>query len=197
MGQNCNDNFGCTREYELQGISKFIAYYSEVGIGSSSGDSACETDWMDISFMDEVYTFSWSSDQVDESESTRLLRFRLMLGENVRSLRSKSEMGKSSEISTVRFIQRIIWSWWKADWVRVAYFPMTYVIGNPPKNPERSASSKHWVWEIWRSSHLHVDVQWHWMDKERQFRTVYYKFRTRQELREEILARAVDIPWNW
>ena len=39
-------------------------------------------------------TFSWSSDEVDESESTRKLRFRLMLGESVRSFRSKFKMGK-------------------------------------------------------------------------------------------------------
>ena len=97
---------------------------------------------MDITFMDEVYTFSWSSDQVDESESTRILRFRLMPGENVRSFRSKSKMGKSNEISTVRFLQRLIWSWWKADCVRVEYFPTTYVIGNPPKESRKICKFK-------------------------------------------------------
>ena len=29
---------------------------------------------------DQIYTFSWSSDQMDESKSTRIFRFRLMIG---------------------------------------------------------------------------------------------------------------------
>ena len=54
--------------------------------------------------MDEIYNFSRSSDHVDESKSTRLLRFRVKLGENVRSFRGESKMGKSSNIiSTVQF----------------------------------------------------------------------------------------------
>ena len=56
--------------------------------------------------MDEIYTFSRSSDHVDEWKSTFLLRFRLMLGEDVRAFRSKSKMEKSSKrISTVQFLQ--------------------------------------------------------------------------------------------
>ena len=46
--------------------------------------------------MDEIFTFSRSGDYVDESKSTCLLRFRLMLKENVRSFRSESKMEKSS-----------------------------------------------------------------------------------------------------
>ena len=58
--------------------------------------------------MDEIYTFSRSSDHVDESKSTRLLRFCLTFGEDVRSFRSESKMGKSNKrISTVQFLQRI------------------------------------------------------------------------------------------
>ena len=34
-------------------------------------------------------------------------------------------------------------------------------------------------------------------DKERKFRTMHLKFRTSQELHEEILARTLDIPWVW
>ena len=41
--------------------------------------------------MDEIYTFSRSSDHVEESKNTRLLRFRFMLGENVTSFRSESK----------------------------------------------------------------------------------------------------------
>ena len=59
-------------------------------------------------------TNSQSGDQVGESKSTCLLRFRLMLGENVRSFRSDKKMGKSSKrIATIQFLQRITWNWWE------------------------------------------------------------------------------------
>ena len=73
--------------------------------------------------------------------------------------------GQEERISTVRLLQRInIRSRWRTDWVRVEYFPRTCVIEKPPENPERSARSKHWTWEIWRSNHLQVKVQWHRLD---------------------------------
>ena len=77
-------------------------------------------------------------------ESTRMLRFRLMLGANFRSVRSKSKMGGSSKrISTVRFLQRINnLELMENRLSSSGIFPSTYVIGNPPENPERSARSK-------------------------------------------------------
>ena len=77
----------------------------------SSRNSECDTSRLDSSFMDEIYTFSRSGKNVDESKSTCLLRLRLTLEENLRSFRIKSKMGKSSlKISTVQFLQRITWN---------------------------------------------------------------------------------------
>ena len=169
--------------------STFFPQYSEVAIASSSGDSECENDWMDSSFMCEIYTFSCSSDQVDESKSTCLLKFRLMLGE-CQIIQKRIEGAK---IKLKNFDSPILTDQSSSSGI----FPRPYVIGDPPEDPERLARSKHWTWEIWRSNHLHVNVQWHRMDKERKFRTMYFKFRTRQELREEILARTLDILSTW
>ena len=79
-----------------------------------------------------------------------------------------------------------------------AIFPRTYVVGDPPDNPERFARSKHWTWRFWRSTYLHVDVQWHWMDEERKFWIMCFKCGTIQEVRENILARTLNIlrPWR-
>ena len=43
--------------------------------------------------------------------------------------------------STSMRMQRIIWNWWRTDWVRVEDFPRPYVLGNPPKNPKIESSS--------------------------------------------------------
>ena len=81
------------QDHELRGTSEFIRYHSEVDIEPSRRDSECDNDCLDSSFIDEIYTSSRSGDYVDE-------RFRLMIGENVRSFRSESK-------TTVEFFQRI------------------------------------------------------------------------------------------
>ena len=47
--------------------------------------------------------------------------------------------------------------------------------------------------KIHRPDHLHVNVQRHRLDKEGQFRNVYFEFRKSQGLREEILAKTLEV----
>ena len=55
------------------------------------------------------------------------------------SCRCKSKMVRTNgTISTNWFLQRNIWNWWRTDWVRVECVAGTYVLGNPPKHPERT-----------------------------------------------------------
>ena len=140
--------------------------------------------------MDEIYAVARSSNQVDESKSTRLLRFRLMLGEDARAFRSKTKDGQinSEEFQRSNSYRELFGIDGEPSWVRVEYVPGTYLIGDPPKDPKRPARSKLWTWTFWRTDHLHVNVQWHRLDEERKFRQVYFEFRTSQELREEILC---------
>ena len=41
--------------------------------------------WLESFLVDEIYAYACSSNQLDESKSTRLLRFRVMLGEDARA----------------------------------------------------------------------------------------------------------------
>ena len=68
-------NFRTIQKHRLRTTSEFIRHHSEVDIGPSSKDSKFDKNCWDISFVDEIYTFSRSSDHVDESKSTRPLRF--------------------------------------------------------------------------------------------------------------------------
>ena len=52
--------------------------------------------------LDEIFTVARSSDQVDESKSTRLHRFRVMSGEGAGPFRSKQKMDRS--VSILSFI---------------------------------------------------------------------------------------------
>ena len=65
--------------------------------------------------------------------------------EDAGAFRSKSKMEESTwRISTVRFLQRIIWNRWRTEWVRVDDFPRTYFTGDPLEDPKRPVRSKHW-----------------------------------------------------
>ena len=138
---------GTQTSRELQNLFDIT---QKIGIGPSMWDSECDNDWLDRSFMGEIYTFSRSGDYVNESKSTRLLRFRLlMLGENVRSFRSESKMRKSSwRVSTVQFLAENYLELMENRLSSSGIFPWTCVIGDPPEDPERRlARSKQWTWK--------------------------------------------------
>ena len=185
-------HFCSIHEHELRGTPEFVRYHSEVDVESSSRDSECDNDWLDIAFMDEIYTFSRSSDHVDESSvrvcSDSALSLVKMSDHSEAHRRWEYQVKKS----TVQLLQRIMWNWWRTDRVRVEYFPGTYVIGDLQKTQE-GLQDRNIEPEVWRLNHLHVNVQWHRMDKERKFRNMCVEFRTSQELREEVLARTLDI----
>ena len=97
----------------------------------------------------------------------------LRLGKIVRSFGSKSKMGRSSErILTFHFSQEYL-EILRNDWVRVEYISLDWRHWKFSKNPERSAISKYRTWEIWRSNCLHVDVQRHRMDEEKNQKGVF------------------------
>ena len=101
------------------------------------------------------------------------------------------------EILNVKTIERTSLSWTRSALSHMEYFPRTCVIGNPPENPWRPARSKHWTWEIRRTNHLHVDVQWCLMDKERKLSTTYFKFRTcRKNTGHSWTWRWKEMVWN-
>ena len=84
-------NFGSVQEHKLRWAQAFGRYHAKIDIGTWSRDSECIYDWLESFLMDEIYADARSSNQVDESKSTRLHRFRQMLGEAARSFRSKPE----------------------------------------------------------------------------------------------------------
>ena len=109
------------RQYAGTRTSRNFKIYSillRVGTAPPSEDSECEDDWMDSSLMDEIHTYARPCDHVDESESTRRLRFRLMLGEMSDHSKANRRWERQGRLS-----RRIICSWWRTDWVRVKNFP--------------------------------------------------------------------------
>ena len=78
-------------------------------------------------------------------------------------------------------------------------FPRTCFIGDRPKDPKRSAISKHWTWRIWRSNSLHVYVQWHpnGQRKEHEGNCISNSEKVKMYAKRLVLARTLEIPWLW
>ena len=97
---------GGLQEHELRRNSELILDHTEIDIRAFWRNSECGRDWKCISFMDEISIFSGSSDPVDKSKSTCLLRFRTMSGEDEWQQRCNYKMERSSGR-----IQKIEFEW--------------------------------------------------------------------------------------
>ena len=142
----------------------------------------------------EICTHARSSNHVDESTSAPLLRLPLMLGEDTRAFRSERKMETSSwRISTVQFLQRIIWNWWRTDLVWVEYFPghtSLEILQKIPKDlkDQNIEPEKFEDWIIFMSMFNNIA----WTKRGNLERCVSNS--ENQELRGEILATKQDIP---
>ena len=146
-----------------------------------------------ISLMEEISIVSWSSDSMDKCRSTCPLRLRTVPGKDERKQRCNYKMGRSSGR-----IQNVpLENCWRSSWIRVEYFPRIYVIADSSEDPGWLARTEHRAWNIHRSDHLHVNVQRHRLEKERKWWNLYFEFRKSQGVREEILARTLDISGSW
>ena len=86
---------------------------------------------------------------------------------------------------------------WRSSWIRVEYFPRIYVIADSSEDPGWLARQNIERGKIHRSDHLHVNVQRHRLEKERKWWNLYFEFRKSQGVREEMLARTLDISGSW
>ena len=90
-GQNYNDNFDVHMYTNFEGSQNLLHITQKLVLHHQVVILNVKTiEWTSLSWTRSTL----SHDQVTKwkSESTRILRFRLMLGENVRSFRSKSKM---------------------------------------------------------------------------------------------------------
>ena len=129
------------------------------------------------------FTIRWFSGQ-----SKSLLRFRSMPGEAVNGSEGAIERceGQVEEFNMSPSYQELL----GIDGEAIE-FPRIFDIPDTSENPVWFASKKHWTWKIHRSDHLHV-IQRHRLDKERKWWNLF-EFTESQGLREEILARTLDV----
>ena len=79
----------------------------------------------------------------------------------------------------------------RSDWIRVEKIPRIFVIVYSWRDPERRREKEHPARGVQGPDHPHVNVQWHWVENE--WWELHFECRESQELRDEILARTLDV----
>ena len=184
---------GGLQEHELRGDWEFIQYHSETDIGTFLRNSECETASEFIS--------AWTRSVKSNDQAIKcLLRFSSVCGTDEWKQRSNNKMEKSSgRIQDVSSLQRIIRTRWRSSWIRVEYFPRIFVIAGFSRDPTGFEKKEHRTWRVHGPDHLHVNVQRHRLVKKKREMMifVFLKCRKSQGLRDEILARTLDVSGSW
>ena len=167
-------NLELHRNTNFEELQNFFDITQRLILDHQAEISECDTDWLDSSLMDEIYTYSRPGDHVDGSLSTRLLGFRLMLGWKCQSMqkRIKDEKKQGEEFRQPQFLQRTcLGNWWRNRLSSSGiFFPGLALLEILQKKPQRPCKIENTEpGEVWRSNH-HVNVQWHRVDKERKVR---------------------------
>ena len=107
----------------------------------------------------------WRSHQSLACKGLRILRFCVMSWKGESEPNIKYCLG-----ATVGMVQRFITiqnfghNRRRTDWIRVEYFPRIHCIGACPWSPKVHEQNGR-TWTIPRTNYLHVDVQWHHVEK--------------------------------
>ena len=137
-----------------------------------------------ITIMDEINFGRWSSGQVGEGRSMCLRWFCSL--SRTRNRYSSSNRRKMKTLEPRRGGTRR-----RPDWIRVDNFPRILVIVSSSRDPERLGDKEHQARRLQGPDHLHVNVQWHCVEKE--WWELYFEYRRSQELRRAVLTTTLDV----
>ena len=137
-----------------------------------------------ITIMDEINFGRWSSGQVGEGRSMCLRWFCSL--SRTRNRYSSSNRRKMKTLEPRRGGTRR-----RPDWIRVDNFPRILVIVSSSRDPERLGDKEHQARRLQGLDHLHVNVQWHCVEKE--WWELYFEYRRSQELRRAVLTTTLDV----
>ena len=142
--------------------------------------------------MDEIYTYSRPSDHADESKSTRLLRFLFMLGEDAGAVRSESIDGK---IKLKKFNSPILTESVENRLSSSGMFSQDSFHWRFSRRSENTCKIETLNLKILMIGSSACQCSMTSIGQREAFQKDVLQFRTCQELRGEIPAGTLDIPW--
>ena len=183
--------FGNLQEHELRGISEFVPCHTEIHIGAFWRNSECAYDSQLFSILDEISIGSWASDPVDKSKSTGFLRFRTLSGEGW--LTAKMQLRR---IQNVSFLHRIAGNPGRSNWIRVEYFPGFSSL-QILQEIQHDLKEEHWIRKGSQTESSSCQCSTTSIGQERKWWNLYFEFGKGQGIREEILARTLNVSGSW
>ena len=84
-----------------------------------------------------------------------------------------------------------------ADGVRVENIPRNHNVGPPREDSKSNERITVWTWALQWRSHLHVNVQWHCMARERKQSKMWIQVTDSCELRSQIPSRSLVFLAAW
>ena len=93
--------------------------------------------------------------------------------------------------------QRIGSNWRRTDGIRVEKFPRIHYSGNYHWDSKDDGRIKVWTWAVSRKDHLHVKVQWHFLEKTGKSWKLYGEFHEWCSMCQEVPARMLVISGTW
>ena len=165
--------FGNLQENEIRGDWKFVQHYSKIGNRAFWRDSDCEMAGIFITFLREIDNSQWSSDQMGKGKSMCLCCFRSMCWTGEELSRSDRKVERSSGRTQVVFVSPrcsgVDGEAFEFEW---KFFHRIFIIVYSSRNPARLGEKEHAARGVEGPDHLHINVQWHWVEK-RMMRIVF------------------------
>ena len=185
--------FGTLQGHEIRGYWECLEHYSKVGNGTFWRNSECETSGVFITFLGEIGISQWSSYQMDEGKSMCLCWFRSMCWTDERHSRSNRKMERSNGRTQVVIVLPGCSGYRRrSNWIRVEKFPRIFIIVYSSRNPARLGEKGNPARGVQGHGTIFMsmfnDIEWKTKDE-----NCISNGEESQELRNEILARSLDI----
>ena len=117
-------NFDRMPEHELRRDQNVVWYLFEADCGEFIWNSGFIYYDVWLLAVDDNDFAPWSSDQMGQSKGTCPFWSSIVFGKNKSTFRSKHQVDRTDSLfRTRKRVCRIVWNWWRTNWIRVAYFP--------------------------------------------------------------------------
>ena len=191
LGRIIWSNSEICKNTKLEGTESVFNITQKLVMEHSEEISECEMPGIFITFLGEIGMSQWSSDQVGEGKSMCLCRFRSVCRTDERqskTIKKWNEKVKRKDSGCIR-LTKMQWVLMEKQLNSREKISQNFHHCLIFKKKEHPARRVQWP------DHLHVNVQWRWVENE--WWEMYFECRNSQELRNEILARTLDILGSW
>ena len=163
------------QEYRLRQVKNIVSYFAEIDPESWRRNIWEIYDWMENNFMVENDFAAWQSDRAVESKETFILILCFVLVKFINILSLYNTGKEQLNVYEYSWISWIECNRPRVSRVGVEYFPGHTILETTSWDRQENDREQDQSWTVWRSNHLHVDVQRHRLDKKKKPQKYVYR----------------------